>query len=231
MADRRARRIAGVGSLLVALSLCAGCALTTSDDGTAPNGEPGATPNEEQPSATPASTADSPSPVSTAAPVPTAPEPGAPIPTQPVTPGREATCGVDWNNERASVPDEHGIVGTFNGRPFALALEQVHVELDCHGATGQPPALHFGFTLEEEGLVFVIRRCDGIAYLPDSTGVALETDPTETLATVSAERGLASGGRFRLTGRETPDSEELELEFTLSVPIQASNNPVPICPG
>jgi hypothetical protein len=230
MAERRARRVSRVGSLFVALSLCAGCALTTSGEGSAPNDEPGATTNEEQPSARPTSTGAAPSPVSTAAPVPTVPAPGAPIPTQPVTPGREPTCGVDWNNGRANVPAEHGIVGTFNGRPFALALDQVHVELDCDGATEQPPALHLGFTLEEEGLVFVIRRCDGIAYLPDSTGVALETDPTETLATVSSERGF-SGGRFRLTGRETPDSEELELEFSLSVPTQASNNPVPICPG
>jgi hypothetical protein len=229
MAERRRRRISGVGSWLVALSLCAGCALTTSGEGTAPNDEPGATSNEAPPSATPTTTGDPPSPVATAAPVPTAP--GAPIPTQPVTPGREPTCGVDWNNGRASVPAEHGIVGTFNGRPFALALDQVHVELDCTGATEQPPALHFGFTLEEEDLVFVIRRCDGIAYLPDSTGVALETDPTETLATVNSERSLASGGRFRLTGRQTPDSEELELEFTLSVPMEAANNPVPICPG
>jgi hypothetical protein len=231
MAERRARQVSGVGSLFVALSLCAGCALTTSGEGTAPNDEPGATPDEEQPSATATSTGDSPSPVSTATPVPTAPAPGVPIPTQPVTPGREPTCGVDWNNGRASVPAEHGIVGTFNGRPFALALDQVHVELDCDGTTEQPPALHFGFALEEEGLVFVIRRCDGIAYLPDSTGVALATDATETLATVSTERSLSSGGRFRLTGRETPDSEELVLEFSLSVPTQVSNNPVPICPG
>ena len=164
-------------------------------------------------------------------PVPTVTEPATPIPTGPAVPGRSPTCGIDWNNERAEVPSEPGLVGTVNGRPFALPLERVHAELDCDGTTGQPPALHLGFALEAEGLVFVIRRCDGIAYLPDSTGIALETDPEKTLGTVASELGQPSGGRFRLTGRATPESEPIELEFSLSVPLVGATDPVPVCPG
>jgi len=144
-----------------------------------------------------------------------------------MVPGRQPACGTDWDNALAEVPSELGVAGTLNGREFALPLQELHVEFDCTGP-GQPPPIHFGFTLD--GVAFVIRRCDGIAYLPDNTGIALETDVTATSATVNVDSERPSGGRFRLTGRQSSDSEPLELEFSLAVPLQVSK-PRGICPG